>query len=184
MRKVTAGLFYSTDGVVESPGSWQFDSFDEELGKGMDDFLHRVDTVILGRVSYEEWSSYWPNVDPSEDDFGSFINPVPKFVASRTLTGELEWENSRLIEGSLEAFVSELKNTEGREIAVCGSISVVRQLLFAGLLDSLTLMVHPVIAGSGKHLFEEGDPVTRLELQESQTTSKGNLILTYTLRGE
>lgn len=68
------------------------------------------------------------------------------------------------------------------EINVFGSISVVRQLLFARLLDSLTLMVHPVIAGTGKHLFEEGDPVTRLELQDSQRTSKGNMVLTYGLR--
>lgn len=182
MRRVTAGLFHSVDGVVESPHLWQFDSFDDELGVGLDAMIGGTDTVILGRVSYQEWSGYWPAA--SDDDFGDFINPVEKFVASRTLTGSLEWENSRLIEGGLEDFVRDLKDTAGKDISVCGSISVVRQLLFAGLLDSLTLMTHPVIAGSGRRLFETGDPLTRLTLQDSTITSKGNAILVYGAHGQ
>jgi dihydrofolate reductase len=182
MRKVTAGLFSSVDGVVEAPHLWQFDSFDDELGAGMDAMLERTDTVILGRVSYQEWSGYWPTA-AADDEFGGFINPVEKFVASTTLQGGLEWENSRLIEGGLEEFVTALRDTEGKDISVCGSISVVRQLLFAGLLDSLILMIHPVIAGSGRRLFGPEDPTTRLTLQESSITSKGNAILTYGVRG-
>jgi dihydrofolate reductase len=181
MRKLSAGLFYSTDGVAESPNLWQFDSFDDELGAGMNSMMQRVDTAIMGRVSYEEWAGYWPNAT-QDDDFAAFINPLPKFVASTTLSDPLEWQNSQVIQGPLEDFVRNLKNTDGGEINVFGSISVVRQLLFAGLLDSLTLMVHPVIAGTGKHLFEDGDPVTRLELRDSQRTSKGNMVLTYGLR--
>ncbi|WP_336714497.1 dihydrofolate reductase family protein [Arthrobacter sp. USHLN218] len=181
MRRVTSGLFHSVDGVVQSPDQWQFDSFDEELGAGMGDFMNRSDTVILGRTTYEEWAGYWPT---ATDEFGGFINPVQKFVASRTLSGDLEWQNSQLIDGGLEDFVRELKQGAGGDIAVCGSISVVRQLLFAGLLDSLTLMQHPVVAGKGKRLFEPGDPTTRLVLQDSQVTSKGNVIMQYGLRGE
>ena len=183
MRKVTAGLFYSVDGVVEAPNLWQFDSFDEDLGAEMNRMIAIVDTVLLGRVGYQEWADYWPNAGDG-DPFGNFINPDKKFVASRTLSGELEWQNSRLIDGRLEDFVAALTETEGREISVCGSISLVRQLLFAGLLDSLTIMVHPVIAGVGRHLFEPGDPVTRLTLQDSRRTSKGNTILRYGLRPE
>ena len=77
-----------------------------------------------------------------------------------------------------------LKNGDGGEIGVFASISLVRQLLFAGLLDSLTLMVHPVVAGKGRRLFADGDPVTRLRLLESQQTSKGNMVLTYGLRAD
>jgi len=181
MRNVTAGLFCSVDGVVEAPNLWQFDSFDEEVGAELTGMVSRTDTVLLGRVGYQEWAGYWPNAD---DDFGSFINPVEKFVASRTLTGDLEWQNAKLMDGTLEDFVAALKETEGGEISVCGSISVVRQLLFAGLLDTLTLIVHPVIAGSGRHLFEPRDPVTRLTPQGSNNTSKGNVILNYGLRSE
>jgi len=181
MRKVTAGLFYSVDGVVEAPNLWQFDSFDDEMSQEMGAMMSRVDAVLLGRVGYQEWSGYWPNA-AADDPFGGFINPVPKFVASRTLTGDLEWQNSRLMDTGLEEFVTALKQTEGGEISVMASISLVRQLLFAGLLDSLTLMMHPVVAGEGRHLFEPSDPLTRLSLQSSRMTSKGNMILQYGLR--
>jgi dihydrofolate reductase len=182
MRTLSAGLFYSVDGVVESPNLWQFDSFDAEMGEEMGAVISRVDTVLLGRAGYQEWSGYWPNAD-ADDPFGAFINPVQKFVASRTLTGDLEW-NARLMDAPLEDFVTELKQTEGGEISVMASISLVRQLLFAGLLDSLTVMMHPVIAGQGRHLFEPTDPVTRLSLQNSRITSAGNTILSYGLRSE
>ncbi|MBT2530919.1 dihydrofolate reductase family protein [Arthrobacter sp. ISL-48] len=183
MRKVTAGLFHSVDGVVSEPNLWQFDSFDQEMGQGMTAFMERSDTVLLGRVSYHEWAGYWPNA-AQDDDFAGFINPVEKFVASRTLTGPLEWQNSHLMDGSLEDFVAGLKERDGGEIAVCGSISLVRQLLFAGLLDSLTLMTHPVVAGRGRRLFESDDPITRLSLQDQYRTSKGNVISTYGLLAE
>ncbi|NUS36352.1 MAG: dihydrofolate reductase [Pseudarthrobacter sp.] len=183
MRKVTAGLFHSVDGVVSDPFTFQFDSFDEELGQGMTRMINTVDTVVLGRVSYQEWAGYWPTAS-TDQDFAGFINPVEKFVASRTLSGPLEWQNSQLMDAPLEEFVARLKNQDGGEIAVCGSISVTRQLLFAGLLDSLTLMTHPVIAGSGRRLFEDGDPLTRLVLQDQSRTSKGNVLTTYGLRGE
>jgi len=182
MRKVTAHLFHSVDGVVEAPNLWQFDQFDDELGAAMADSIAAVGTVLLGRVSYEEWASYWPNAE-ADDGFASFINPVEKLVVSRTLTGHLEWENSRLLGGELLASVAELRDGVGDDIAVNGSISVVRQLLFAGLLDALTLTTHPVVAGSGRRLFEPGDPQTRLTLLASSTTSKGNTIATYGLRG-
>jgi len=183
MRKLSAGLFYSVDGVVESPNLWQFDSFDAEMGEEMGAVISRVDTVLLGRVGYEEWSGYWPNAGDA-DPFGAFINPVPKFVASRSLTGDLAWQNSQLMDAPLEEFVTALKQAEGGEISVMGSISLVRQLLFAGLLDSLTLMIHPVVAGHGRHLFEPSDPTTRLSLQNSRITSAGNTILSYGLRPE
>jgi dihydrofolate reductase len=182
MRKLTAGLFHSVDGVVSEPNLWQFDSFDEDLGKGMTGMMERVDTVLLGRVSYQEWAGYWPNAT-ADQDFAGFINAIEKHVASRTLKEPLEWQNSHLIEGQLEDFVAELKQRDGGEIAVMGSISVTRRLLFAGLLDELTLMTHPVVAGSGRHLFQDGDPLTRLSLKDQYRTSKGNVISTYSRFG-
>jgi dihydrofolate reductase len=183
MRKVTAGLFHSVDGVVSEPFKFQFDSFDDELGVGLTKMMETVDTVVLGRVSYQEWAGYWPTAT-ADQDFGAFINSVEKFVASRSLKEPLEWQNSRLMDAPLEEFVGKLKERDGGEIAVCGSISVTRQLLFSGLLDSLTLMTHPVIAGTGRRLFEDGDPTTRLELQDQYRTSKGNVVSVYTRRGE
>jgi dihydrofolate reductase len=182
MRKVTAGLFHSIDGVVEAPYKFQFDSFDDELGAMLGGIMKQVDTVVLGRVGYEEWAGYWPNAT-QDGDFAEFINAVPKHVASRTLKGPLAWSNSSLIEGDLFDFVKQLKATQGGDIAVMSSISLVRQLLFAGLLDELTLITHPVISGEGRHLFEPTDPTTRLVLKNSTTTSKGNIVQTYGLLG-
>jgi dihydrofolate reductase len=183
MRKLTAGLFHSVDGVVEAPDQWQFDSFDDELGALLGQVMASVDTVLLGRKGYEEWAGYWPNAG-TDMDFGAFINNVPKFVASRTLTqDQLTWQNSTLIEGELEPFVRDLKSRDGGEISVMAGFSLTRQLLFAGLLDSLTLITHPVVAGAGyRHLFEPGDPTTRLELEDCTRTSKGNVVTTYALR--
>ena len=181
MRTLSAGLFMSLDGVVEAPNLWQFDRFDDELGQQMEAMMGRIDTAILGRIGYQEWSEYWPKA-ADDDPFSGFINPAQKFVASRTLTSDLAWQNSTLIEGDLVDFLADLKNTQGGEISVFSSISLVRQLLFAGVLDKLTVMIHPVIAGVGRHLFEPTDPTTRLELVDSTITSKGNAVLTYRSR--
>lgn len=182
MRKLTAGLFHSIDGAVEAPDQWQFDQFDDDLGAMLGAILGRVDTVIMGRKGYEEWAGYWPNAQQDEF-FGKFINGVPKHVASRTLSAPLAWSNSSLIAGDLDAFVRDLKAQDGGEISVMASISVVRHLFLAGLLDELTLITHPVIAGAQyRHLFGPGDPVTRLELVDSTRTSKGNVVSIYRLK--
>jgi dihydrofolate reductase len=178
MRKLTAGLFHSLDGVVEAPNLWRFDAFDDELGASLGQTLGATDTVLLGRIGYEAWAKDFGAGD--DQFFGPFINNVQKFVASRTLKGKLDWQNSTLIAGDLETFVRELKNKPGKDIALMGGISLVRQRLFAGLLDELTLFTHPVVAGAGyRHLFEAGDPTTRLVLRSSVATSKGNVVSTY-----
>lgn len=182
MRKITAGFFHSVDGVVESPNLWQFDAFDDELGALLGEIMPKVDTVLLGRVGYQEWAGYWPTAS-ADGDFADFINSTPKLVASRTLKqDQLTWQNSTLIEGDLIEFAKQLKARDGGEIAVMGGISLARQLFFAGLLEELTLITHPVVAGAGKRMFEANDPVTRLELKKSTTTSKGNVVSTYGLR--
>lgn len=178
MRKLTAGLFHSVDGVVEAPNEWQFDAFDAELGAMLGAIMTRTDTVLMGRVGYQEWSGYWPTA-AADQDFGRFINTVPKHVASRTLRGPLTWQNATLIEGDLEPFVRDLKSRPGGEISAMAGITLVRELIFAGLLDELTLITHPVVAGRGRHLFQPGDPTTRLALRSAVTTSKGNIVSTY-----
>lgn len=184
MRKVTAGLFHSIDGVADAPNEWQYDAFDGELGALLGKTMAAVDTVIMGRVGYEEWSGYWPNAE-ADGDFADFINGVPKFVASRSLKGPLSWQNSTLIEGDVDAFVRDLKAKDGGEIAVMAGMSIVRHLFLGGLLDELTLITHPVIAGGDRrHLFQPGDPTTRLHLVNELRTSQGNVVTTYSLKGE
>lgn len=184
MRKLTAGLFYSVDGVAEAPNLFQFDSFDDELGQLLGGVMADVDTVLMGRQGYEEWAGYWPNAS-QDQDFAGFINTVPKFVASRTLKpADMIWSSSTLIEGDLEDFVRDLKVRDGGTISAMAGMSLVRQLLLAGLMDELTLIMHPVISGTGRHLFDASTPTTRLELKNSVQTSKGNMVLTYAKRAD
>jgi dihydrofolate reductase len=180
MRKVTAGLFHSIDGVVEAPDQWQFDQFDDELGMMLGQVIEKTDAVILGRVGYESWAVDFAG---SSDPFAGFINTVPKHVASSTLKGPLKWQNSTLIKGDVPDFVRKLKAGAGKEIAVMGGIQIVRSLFLAGVIDELTLITHPVIAGAGRrHLFDAADPTTRLELKDTTRTGKGNVVSTYSLR--
>ena len=184
MRKLTAGLFYSVDGVAEAPNEFQFDSFDDELGQMLGGVMTEVDTVLMGRQGYQEWAGFWPNAG-QDMDFAGFINTVPKFVASRTLKpADLTWQNSTLIEGDLETFVRDLKAKPGGTISAMAGMSLVRQLLLAGLMDELTLIMHPVISGRSRHLFDATMPTTRLDLVSSQQTSKGNVVLTYAKKAD
>lgn len=178
MRRVTAHLFSSADGNVESPNLFQFDSFDDELGAAMGAAIGDSDATVLGRKLYEEWSGYFPQ---ASDPFADYINPATKYVASRTLTGPLAWQNSQVIEGDLVDFVRELKQGEGGTITVNG-ISVIRTLFEAGLIDALMLTVHPVLAGDGRRLLDGTTEPLRMELVDSAITSKGNAVLTYRRR--
>lgn len=175
MRKVTSGLFISLDGVVEDPHLWQFDAFDDDMTDFMVTALAAIDTVLIGRVTYEAWAPYWPT---ATDEYAQFINPTPKYVASTTLK-RVDWQNSTLIEGDVAAAVARLKAQPGGNIGIQGSPTLVRYLLAAGLLDELTLAVHPVIAGRGKRLFPDDSELRRLRLLDSRTTGSGVALLTY-----
>ncbi|HEY3716167.1 MAG TPA: dihydrofolate reductase family protein [Jatrophihabitantaceae bacterium] len=177
MRKVYAGLFSSVDGVVEAPNEWQ-PSFDEEMGAALSRLLDGQDAVLLGRVTFTEWAQYWPT--STDEPFASWINSTPKYVASTTLDTVDEWDNSTLIKGPLADFVADLRQQDGGTIGVGGSPSLVRSLIDEGLLDELTLMISPVVAGGGrKRLFADDAALTKLELVQAQPTSSGALIATY-----
>jgi dihydrofolate reductase len=177
MRKVYAGLFSSVDGVVEGPNEWQH-AFDEEMGAALGRMLDGQDAVLLGRVTFTEWAGYWPT--STDEPFASWINGVQKYVASTTLESVDSWENSTLIKGPVTDFVADLREQDGGTIGVGGSPSLVRSLIEAGLLDELTLMISPVVAGGGRrHLFPGDAAPMRFELAEATPTSTGALIATY-----
>lgn len=179
-RKVVATLFSSVDGVASDPYLFQYDSFDADLGRLMTEGIAKIDEVVMGRVTYNEWSGHWPDITEGDDRiFADFINGCPKHVASTTLTpADMTWQGSQLIEGDLLDAVRALKERDGADVGVQGSLSVVRQLVAAGLMDELTLIVHPAVAGTGRRLFDGADP-QRLRLISATTTEKGNILATY-----
>lgn len=179
MRKIVAAEFLSLDGVMEAPEKWHFPYFNEEMGQAVGEGFAASDTMLMGRVLYEEWSAFWPRQDPEENPIAAHMNGVSKYVVSTTLDEPLGWSNSTLIKGNVSEGITELKKQPGKDITISGSGSLVRSLLGYGLLDELRLMVHPIIVGGGKRLFEDGGDRKPLELVDSRTFSTGIVYLTY-----
>ena len=176
MRRITAGLFITVDGVVESPDQWQEGYFNEEMGEAVGAGMAGSDTMLLGRRTYEEFTGYWPH-NP-EADGADYMNNTPKLVVSTTLD-TLAWQPATLIRGNLAEELNKLKQQPGKDIQVIGSGTLVGSLLREGLLDELSLLVHPVMVGRGKRLFQDGDAKVPLRLADSKTFSTGVLSLTY-----
>ncbi|MGW5264025.1 dihydrofolate reductase family protein [Microbispora sp. NPDC004025] len=174
-RKVVAGLFVSLDGVVEAPETWHFPYLNEEMGAAVGQMYAEADTLLMGRVTYEAFAAVWPH---QTGEMADAINGIRKLVASSTLT-TAGWAGTALIGGDVVAAVKEVKEQPGGTIALAGSISLVRALLRAGVLDELRLLVHPLVVGTGRRLFPEDAAPVPLELTRSTAFTTGVLDLTY-----
>jgi len=181
MRKITAGMFTSVDGVVEAPDQWHFPYFNDEMGAAVDAQLGAADTILLGRETYDSFAGAWPDreADGGEDaEFAKKLGDARKIVVSRQRL-EFDWRNSEQLTGDLLDGVTALKNEPGGDIAMSGSVSVVRQLLAAGLLDELHLLVHPIAVRTGARLFDDGDTIP-LRLLSAKAFKTGVVHLVYT----
>ncbi|MEW1600118.1 dihydrofolate reductase family protein [Streptomyces sp. NPDC093808] len=180
-RKIVASLFISLDGVVEAPDQWHFPYFNDEMGAAVDAGLRAADTMLFGRVTYDSFAGAWPEREAAgaEDaDFAKQLGDMRKIVFSRSPL-DFQWRNSEQAEGDVAEVAAALKDEPGGDIALSGSVSIVRQLLAAGLLDELHLLVHPVAVRKGMRLFDEGEPSVPLRLLTSETFGTGVLHLVY-----
>ena len=169
MRKVIVSEFLSLDGVMQSPGYP-----DEDRSGGFE----QTGGMLLGRVTYEIFAGFWPNA-PADEPLAETINSMPKYVASRTLREPLEWETAHLLKGDVAEAVTELKGENGKDLQVIGSGELVQTLMQHDLDDEYRFMIHPVVIGSGKRLFRDGNPRRPLRLVDDKASSTGVLILTY-----
>lgn len=182
MATIRASLFSALDGVVDpGVGNWHFPYFNDEMGAAVSE-THDVDVMLFGRVTYDSFAGAWPGREAAgEEDapFAKRLGDMRKIVASRSPL-DLSWRNSEHLQGDLVEAVTALKNDPAiRVIALSGSVSVVRQLLDAGLLDELHLFVHPAVAGSGLRLFDVDGPARHLKLISSQPFRTGVVYLVY-----
>jgi dihydrofolate reductase len=182
MATITASLFTALDGVVDPEvGNWHFPYFNEEMGRAVEG-THDTDVMLFGRVTFDSFAGAWPDREAAgEEDavFAKRLGDMRKIVVSRSRQ-EFSWRNSEQLQGDLLEAVMTLKNDPAiRRIALSGSVSVVRQLLDADLLDELHLFVHPASAGSGLKLFAEGEPVRHLKLISAKPFSTGVVYLVY-----
>jgi dihydrofolate reductase len=182
MRKIIAGLFISLDGVIENPQDWHFPYFNDEMGAAVDATLGAADTVLFGRKTYDSFAGAWPEREAAgAEDAGlaKALGDARKIVVSNQQL-EFTWRNSEQLTGDLVEAVTALKNQpSGTNIAMSGSASIVRQLLAAGLLDELHLLVHPIAVRTGMRLFDEGERPIPLKLISSETFKTGVLNLVY-----
>ena len=178
MRKVVLYELLSLDGVAEAPdeffNDWEND-WDGALDANLATVIATQDAVILGRRSYDEWSAYWPG--SAIEPFATFINGVPKYVATSTPLGG-QWQNATAIAGDLVPFVQGLKDSPGGDIGVHASIAVAQALLAADVIDEVRLVVAPAIAGRGRRLLD-GLPTMRLAALSSAMSPKGYLLANY-----
>src|ERR671916_1661586 len=124
VRKVIASEFVSLDGVMEAPDRWHFPYFNDEMGEAVGAEMAQVDAMLLGRVTYQEFASYWPT--STEEPFASHLNNTPKYVVSRTLEEPLEWQNSTLIKANVTEEIVKLKRQPGKDIGLPGTGTLVR----------------------------------------------------------
>ncbi|MEV0151725.1 MULTISPECIES: dihydrofolate reductase family protein [unclassified Nonomuraea] len=177
MRKIVAGLFISLDGVVESPETWHFPYFNDEMGQIVGEQMQAADAMLLGRRTYEAFAAYWPNPEPEAADMAEHMNGTPKYVVTSTLE-TASWANTTIISGDVTARLKELKDQPGKDIGITGSATLVRSLLRDGLLDELRLLIHPIVVGGGVKLFADGEQVP-LRLLDSRTLETGVIYATY-----
>ena len=177
MRKITAGLAISLDGVVSAPSEWAWRFLDGEMNERIAAGISEADAVLIGRRSYLEFAQIWPG-QGSDVPMARFLNETHKYVVSRTLR-DLDWGPATLIEGDLLQAVTDLKQRTGKNIQVPASPTLAGWLLRNGLLDELSLMVCPTVVGSGLRLFDGDD---RLDFHTSAVAplTTGAVSVTYT----
>jgi dihydrofolate reductase len=194
MGELVVGTFVTLDGVMQAPGGpdedrdggfvhggWLVPHFDEEMGAAMDEQMGRAGALLLGRRTYEIFAAHWPRM-PDDDPMAARLSALPKHVASRTLD-RVDWRNSTLIEGEVEAAVGALKQRDGGGIHVTGSCDLIQTLIAADLVDEYRLWVFPVLLGTGKRLFGSGTAPAGLELTGSRSFATGATLQVYRRAG-
>lgn len=193
MRELIVNSFVTFDGVMQAPGGpeedpsggfeyggWVAGYWDDELGQAKGATMAEPYDLVIGRKTYEIFAAYWPHTDepPAEE-----LNSAAKHVASTTRK-ELEWENSKLIEGDVPEGIRAIKEEEGDELQVHGSADLIQTLLAHGLVDEFRLQIFPIVLGSGKRLFDGGTVPAGLRLTSSKALKSGVIVATFRPDGE
>jgi dihydrofolate reductase len=191
-RKLVVNEWMSLDGVVQAPGAadedtsggfrhggWHLPYFEEVAQNRVVKDISDAGAYLFGRRTWEILGSYWPNAPADQQAIAEPLNTRPKYVATRTLTEPLAWQNSKVLEGDLADAVRALKDEDGGHLHVIGSTQLVHALLERDLVDELRLMIDPLLLGGGKRFFADDGVRRNLRLADSEVTTNGVILATY-----
>lgn len=191
MRKVIALEFVTLDGVIQAGGGpkedtsggfvyggWTAPYEDDVVGSVMDTQMNLPFELLLGRKTFEIWSSYWPR----HGDQWPGVNPATKYVASNTMTSS-DWQPSVFLSGDIAEKVSNLKQQPGPDLHVYGSANLLQTLMKHDLVDEFWLKIYPLTLGSGKRLFADGVIPAAFKVTEGQVSPGGVIIVNYERAG-
>jgi len=189
MRRIIGAAFLSLDGVMQGPGGpsedptggfkfsgWLPPVGDEAIDRKIGEIFGRPFDLLLGRRTYEIFAAYWPYASDRMASIRDPFNACTKYVVTHR-DQPLAWENSERV-GAIEELRG-IKQGDGPDIVIQGSSTLYPQLLDAGLLDGLTLMITPVVLGQGKRLFGDGTPPRTLKMTEHYVSDGGNIVASY-----
>jgi len=192
MRKLLVDEWMALDGVVQAPGApdedttggfqhggWHLRYFDDISRNWVLTYLNEAGGFLFGRRTYEGFAAHWPNASEEEQVIARPLNTKPKYVASRTLTEPLMWQNSTLLRGDVVGAVGALKREAGADLHVMGSTQLVQTLIEHDLVDEFQLMIDPLVLGRGKRIFPNDGVLRALRLAESKVTTTGAILATY-----
>jgi dihydrofolate reductase len=190
MSKIVVFELVSLDGVMQAPGrpgedgrggfehgGWAAPYADPVMGKAAGESMATTGALLFGRRTYEDFYTVWPK--RTDNPFTEVLNNTQKYVASTTLMEPLPWINSTLLKGDAALAVAKLREKPGKDIVVLGSGDLVKSLMRHNLVDEYVLQIHPLLLGSGRHLFSDGGLLAALQLVDSKTTTTGVVMATY-----
>jgi dihydrofolate reductase len=187
MSKVVVCTNLTLDGVMQAPGRP-----DEDRRGGFEhggwatpyaamasigESMANSGALLLGRRTYEDFYAVWPN--RTDNPYTAVLNNTLKYVASTTLEEPLPWSNSTLLKGDAAEAVAKLREKPGKNLVILGSGALIQSLMRRNLVDEYVLLIHPLILGSGRHLFTDGGAFAALRLIGTKTTTTGVVIATY-----
>jgi len=190
MSKVVVTNHVTLDGVMQAParpdedlrggfahGGWALPRNDAVMASVMAEGMAQGGALLLGRRTYEDFYAVWPN--RTDNPFTEVLNTTQKYVVSTTLKEPLPWSNSTLLTGDVAEAVAQLKQQPGKDLVILGSGELVQSLMRHNLIDEYLLLIHPLVLGSGRHLFPDGGAFAALRLLNTTTTTTGVIIVTY-----